>query len=168
MKIFLTSLPGPAVLLPASFLILTPHKILSLEREVSLNEVRATIFSMGPYKSPGRDGFHPLFFSKILGCEWLRSSPSRLYGLHSWKFSLLYLIPKFEHAETIRPFCPIRLCNLAYKAVTKVITSRLKPILMHVIGRDTSSFLPERQTRDNIILAQELIPIMRKKSGKQG
>lgn len=74
---------------------------------------------MGPYKSPGPDGFQPLFFQKfwdVVGCDLHRLVSN---ALSSGSFpdalndSLIYLIPKIDHPETIRHFRPIGLCNVA-------------------------------------------------------
>lgn len=38
---------------------------------VSLEEVRSALFSMGNFKAPGPDGFHPMFFkAKCMGPPW--------------------------------------------------------------------------------------------------
>ena len=63
---------------------------------------------------------------------------------------------------------PIGLCNVAYKAITKAIVNRLKPILAKLIAPTQSSFVPGRQISDNIIIVQEMLHSMRQKKGSTG
>lgn len=57
---------------------------------------------------------------------------------------------------------------MVYKAVTKVIVNRLKPILPSMISPMQCSFFPHRQSTDNIIIVQEMLHSMRKKQGNTG
>ena len=55
-----------------------------------------------------------------------------------------------------------------YKAVTKIVANRLKPLLDHIISPNQCSFIPGRLSSDNIIIAQEVIHSMRNMKGKKG
>ena len=79
------------------------------------------------------------------------------------------LIPKVDNPETIKQFRPITLCNVSYKILTKVLVNRIRPLLGKLIGPFQSSFLPGRQTSDNIIITQEILHSLdNRKIGKQG
>ena len=77
----------------------------------------------------------------------------------------LVLIPKVEVPEHMKQFCPIGLCNVIYKVVTKVIVNRLRPYMNNLISPNQCSFIPNRHSSDNIVIAQEIIHIMKKKKG---
>lgn len=81
---------------------------------------------------------------------------------------LVVLIPKVDHPNSIKEFRPISLCNVTYKIITKVLVSRIRPFLNHIIGPMQSSFLPGRGTMDNVFVAQEVVHYMSKSNSKYG
>lgn len=73
---------------------------------------------------------------------------------------LIVLILKVDHPTRFKELRPISICNVAYKVITKVVVQRLRPFLDDLIGPMQSSFIPGRGTKDNAILAQEVIHFM--------
>ena len=71
--------------------------------------------------------------------------------------SFLALIPKEKDANSFDRFCPISLCNIGYKIITKIIARRLTGILPHIIAENQGGFIKGRRIWDNIILIQEAI-----------
>lgn len=82
--------------------------------------------------------------------------------------SLICLIPKQEHPDTIAQIRPIRLSNVVIKIISKVIANWLKPLMKELVGMEQSSFIPSRHTTDHIVVAQEVIHSFRHKKGKRG
>ncbi|KAK9232243.1 hypothetical protein WN943_022488 [Citrus x changshan-huyou] len=82
--------------------------------------------------------------------------------------TLIVLIPKVEHLDSLRLYRPISLCPVIYKIITKIVANILKGILFELIGPTETSFVPGRHITENIIIAQEVIHTMRRKSGKIG
>lgn len=64
--------------------------------------------------------------------------------------------------------CPICLSNVVIKTISKVIANRLKPLMNDLVGPNQASFIPGRQTVDNIVMAQELLHSLQPRKGKQG
>jgi len=61
----------------------------------------------------------------------------------------------------------ITLCNITYKTITKVFINMLRMVTNTLVSPCESSFIPWRQSRDNIIVAQEFSHVVkRRRSGK--
>lgn len=82
--------------------------------------------------------------------------------------TMICLIPKVEASTLMSQFRPISLCSVIYKLVRKTIATRLKQLMPLIVGPSQSSFVAGRQITDNIIIAQEAIHSMRRKTGKIG
>ena len=82
--------------------------------------------------------------------------------------TFLALNSKVKNPQLTSQFRPIGLCNVAYKVITKVIVQRLKRVLPNLISLTQVSFVPKRHIDDNVIIIQELLHTMRKKTGNTG
>lgn len=103
---------------------------------MTLEEVKGALFSMGNYKALGPDGLHPLFSKakwEVVGASMFQfvqqvfEHPSKLGDINQ---TLLTLIPKVPEPTRPSDFCPIALCNVVYKVITKVIANRIKRFLI--------------------------------------
>lgn len=131
---------------------------LSLEAELSIDETRRALMEIGSLKALGPDGYQPVFFK----CTW--DLTRRLSILSRSGFlmggevpaaaleALLVLIPKEDKPTTIRSFRQISLCNVCIRVVIKIIVNRLKAVLRDIITPNPASFIPGRQSTDNIII----------------
>lgn len=174
-QLYLSSNPSILNMYSVSgFPAINPHDWLVLNKSVSMEEVKQALFSMGSYKSPGPDGFHPIFFKSqwdVVGpsvFDFVRQVCTNLVHIRQVNHTLLTLIPKCDNPSHIRQFRPIALCNVIYKIVTKVVAQRLKIIMPKVISEAQSSFVPGRHTTDNAIILQEMVHSMRLLKGKTG
>lgn len=67
------------------------------------------------------------------------------------------LIPKIPEAYKLGDFRPISCCDLIYKVESKIISNRLKEVLMDRISPSQSAFFKGRSLGDNVLLSSELI-----------
>lgn len=71
--------------------------------------------------------------------------------------TFIALVPKVDQPSTPDKYRPIALCYIIYKIVSKIIASRLKPLLPLIISPEQSRYIKGRQITDGIILTHELI-----------
>ncbi|KAH9661422.1 reverse transcriptase domain-containing protein [Citrus sinensis] len=143
------------------FPVMSDDFFLSLMSLVTDEEIRRTIFSMGPFKAPGVDGFHAGFYQ----AQWntvgmsLSSFIKNIFTSNhipaEINRTLLVFIPKVDHPTSLKMFRPISLCTVPYKTVTKIIANRLYAFLPDLIGPQQTSFVPDRHITENIVIAQE-------------
>lgn len=69
----------------------------------------------------------------------------------------LALIPKENRPSNFTRFRPISLCSSSYKIFTKILASRLKPLLPMLISENQGGFMANREISNSILLVQEAI-----------
>jgi len=143
-------------------LIAEDHNTLVL-KPISLQEVEAVAHHLKAGKAPGPDRFTSNFFHHFWDLVkwevWQVAEESRTlrWMYPSLNATFIALIPKEEESNTPDKYRPIALCNIIYKIVSKVIASRLKPLLPLIISPEQSGYVEGRQITDGIILTHEII-----------
>lgn len=141
-----------------------------ISQPFTTKEVIDAISGMSPLKSPGPDGFSPMFYHKfwnIIGSNVIDCTLDFLNNLHlppSLNYTYIVLIPKIKNPERMTEFRPISLCNVLYKIGSKAIANRLKPALDLIISPSQSAFVPNRLITDNVLVAFELNHFIRTNS----
>lgn len=85
------------------------------------------IFILSSFKSPGPDGFHPIFYQMCwdkvgeLVCSLILNSFQGNLMPKNLNNTLICLIPKVYNPESIKQFRPISLCNTVYVTIYKLI-----------------------------------------------
>ena len=69
--------------------------------------------------------------------------------------TFLALIPKEANPSSFDIFRPISLCNASYKIISKLLATRLKPLLGKLISSLQGGFVKGRHILDNVIQVQE-------------
>eukprot|EP00253_Pinus_taeda_P023717 PITA_23717 len=144
-----------------------------LMKEVEEEEVGEAIWSLHPDKAPGPDGFPISFYREY----WIMIKKDLLKMIR-WVMkkgnmggftnsTYLALIPKENRPSSFSRFRLIYLCNSAYKIMSKILASRLKPHLPSMISENQGGFLPNKQISYSILLVQEAIhsSLSRKEKG---
>ncbi|XP_054784688.1 uncharacterized protein LOC129291401 [Prosopis cineraria] len=140
----------------------------------SKEEIRKAIFSIGPYKASGFDGFAPIFFQsnwetiREAMCKFVTEVFQRKLKLIEANKTLISLILKRDKSNLLSHFRPISLCSVHYKYITKIITHRLKSCMDNLISPFQANFISGKHIQDNIIIGQEIMHFMRKSRRKQG
>ncbi|CAA0813235.1 Unknown protein, partial [Striga hermonthica] len=145
----------------------------ALLKPVSEEEVKEALFSLPADKSPGEDGMNAIFYQHF----WTLVKDDVLAAILSffqsgvilkyWNHTILSLVPKTAHPETLANFRPISLCSVIYKILSTVLAQRLRLCLMTCISPHQSAFVKDRQLMDNIVIAQEAFHFLnRHSSGK--
>lgn len=138
-----------------------------------MNEVKQSVFGMSPYKAPRPDGFQPIFFRNYQDIiafdiwEMVATTFSTGHIPPGLAATLIVPIPKVDQPFSLKGFCPISLCNVSLKIISKLLVNCIQSHLNNFIGSLQSSFIPKRMTNDNAIIAQEIAHHMYMKKGKQ-
>lgn len=77
--------------------------------------------------------------------------------------TFITLIPKIKLAQKDGDFKPISLCDVVYKIIFKVLTSRLKGILPQIISPTQSDFILGHFITNNILIAYEALHFLTNK-----
>lgn len=103
-------------------------------------EVFNIVWSMEFDKAPGLDSF-TIHFYRIC---WELVKPDLLRMIHGFmrkarigggiNSTFLALIPKEINPRSFDRYRPISLCNASYKIVSKLLASRIKPLLQKLIS----------------------------------
>lgn len=167
---------GPRDPMPISgaFPQLTEVDLRFLSKRITRKDIFNVVRHLNPFKAPGFDGLQAAFFQsqwEFIGDSFcamifdIFRNPEKVNEINN---TLITLIPKIDPVVNNKNFRPISLCNVSYKVVTKILAHCLRLLMGVLVNPCQSSFIPQRQSRDNIILAQEIFHSMRVKKGRTG
>jgi hypothetical protein len=84
-------------------------------------------------------------------------------------YTHIVLTPKTKSTLSVTEFCPISLCNVLYKLLSKVLANKLKKVLPCIISTTKIAFILGRLISDNILAAYETLQTMHTRlRGKKG
>lgn len=125
-------------------------------------EIYATLRMMSYKKALGPDGM-TMFFSKHFW-DAVGSDVIKVMQEFFEKGELLpdinapniTLIPKMDNPSQVSQFKSISLYNVIYKLILKIMTERLKVVLLKLIFPFQLAFVPKHVSQDNYIMAAEI------------
>ena len=136
----------------------------SLEKDLTLEELKDALASFADNKSPGEDGFTKEFyqtFFDLIGKDLLNSyNDSFQKGSLSisQKRGTITLIPKGEiNLTDLKNWRPISLLNVDYKLLSKVLAKRIEQLLPKLIHTDQTGFISGRYIGQNIRLLSDIM-----------
>ncbi|KAJ4788737.1 RNA-directed DNA polymerase (reverse transcriptase)-related family protein [Rhynchospora pubera] len=144
-----------------------------LNRIPDYHEVKKNLFQMGPDKSPGPDGVTARFYQQhwdIIGEDLVAQIKKIFVEGHvpeDWLQCTVTLIPKSKEPDLPSQYRPISIGNVLYRLVMKIIATRLRPHMKHVISHEQNAFLKGRNIVDNVIVVREVLQSFRQKNFKQ-
>ncbi|CAN1761157.1 Transposon TX1 uncharacterized 149 kDa protein [Linum perenne] len=143
-----------------------------LTQSISDEEVKKAVFDMGKDKAPGPDGYSGHFYRKywnVIGpqlCQEVKEFFRNTTMPTGWNETHIVIIPKIPNPEEIGQFRPISCCNFNYKIISKIMASRLKKWIPHIISEMQTAFTAGRAIQDNIMIVHEVIHHFKKRAGK--
>lgn len=140
--------------------ILQPEDETALLQNVTFSEVKQAVWDLDSNSAVGPDGFTGKFFKFCWGEDIFSAVQDFFAGVPiPWAISSaqIVLIPKKLVPITFSDFRPICLCTFINKVFTRLLASRIKPLLPRLISSEQSGFLADRDIHENILLASEMI-----------
>ena len=137
-------------------------------------EIKEVIFGLNSQKSPGPDGLPALFYKRYwttVGSDVIDAVKGFFRSgrmLNEVNNSLIVLIPKIKSPSSVNHFRPISLCNTVYKTISKLIVSRIRPILDKLVSPSQSAFIPGRWIAENQLLVHELLHSFKRRKVVRG
>ena len=141
----------------------SPQHIDTLNRVITHEEVKKTMFSIDESKAPGPDGFSSRFFKSawsIIGTHVIESVVSFFSSgsmLREINCTIIALVPKVPNPGSMHDYRPISCCNTIYKCISKIIAARIKQCIPEIISPSQSAFVHGRSIADNVLITQDLM-----------
>jgi hypothetical protein len=128
-----------------------------LTRPLSIEEIKAVVFSLKHNSAPRPDGIPSEFFQEFW--DTIKSDLFNLFksfhdgslNIERLNFGTVTLIPKIPNAVDIKVFRPICLLNVCYKIITKVLTNRFATCITSVISDFQYGFIKGRYIMDGVV-----------------
>ncbi|XP_028549034.1 uncharacterized protein LOC114579204 [Dendrobium catenatum] len=139
------------------------HITSSLLAPVTMEEIKNIVFTGNSNTAPGPDGYTFDFYKStwsVIQLQLFRAVTSFFntgYMPNQVKATVIALVPKKPHANNVKNYRPIALCNVLYKIIAKIIANRMKLVMPLIIHSSQGGFIHKRIISDNILLAADIL-----------
>ena len=122
-----------------------------------------TIFGIWSQKAPRLDGLPTLLYKKywnVVGfsvTEAIQNFFNTGKLLKEVNSSLLVLIPKNNNPSSVNHYRAISLCNTTNKAISKILVSKIRPLLEKLVSPCQFAFIPGHWIVENQLIVHELV-----------
>lgn len=141
------------------------------DKNVTIDEVRKSLFSMSKHKSPGADGLTVEFYIqfwdelkdillRLYQCVYTQSIMTR--SMRSGHITLIY--KNKGDKNLLKNWRPISLLNVDYKIIARVMSDRLKQVLPGIISPEQSSCIIGRDITDTVASIRDVIWMMEREN----
>ena len=148
---------------------ISPEEAATLEALPTEEEIKSAAWPCDPSKAPGADGFNLTFIRscwETLGRDFTSCVLHFfLTGTLTRKLNMTWvtLVVKFEGAQEIKDYRPIRMVGCVYKVIAKILTNRLSSVMAQLVGESQFAFVQGRQILDGALIACEVVQWLKKK-----
>ncbi|XP_038993013.1 uncharacterized protein LOC120116661 [Hibiscus syriacus] len=80
-----------------------------------------------------------------------------MFLLPAFNATSIVLVPKISNPCKVKDFKPISCCSVVYKAISKILVSRLTNVLPDLVTLNQNAFIKGKSIIDNTLLSQELV-----------
>ena len=125
--------------------------------------MKEAMFSTPSIKSPGPDGYSSSFFKATWGITSPLVCQAITQFFHTASIpsffgkTKLVLLPKVRNPSMAQGFRPIPCCSVIYKCIAKLLCSRLKTVLPHLIHQNQGAFVKDRSILFNVLICQDIV-----------
>ncbi|GJZ19637.1 hypothetical protein Tco_0556227 [Tanacetum coccineum] len=143
--------------------ILDQNVAIDMIKNVTRQEMKNALFSIGNDKAPGPDGYTAAFFKEswdIMADDFVATICDFFTNgkiLKELNHTIIALILKVSSLTRVNDYRPISCCNVLFKCISKIIVNRIKDSLKVLVSPNQSAFVSGRSIADNILLTQELM-----------
>jgi len=141
----------------------------ALDLPFSEEEVEVAVRDMPSDRAPGPDGFTGLFYKSSwshIKVDVLAAINAVIFGdsraFNRLNNALIVLLPKMPDAAVPGDYRPISMIHSFVKLVSKLLASRLAPLLKNLISPNQNAFIRGRTIHDNFKFVQRAAVYLRK------
>ena len=113
----------------------------------SSEELWDVVRKLNSDRAPDVDGFNGTFYKAtwhLISKDLLEAVNNVLHSNHllaQVNHTILSMVPKKVVPAMVDDYRPIALCNVLYRIISKLLSSRLKPLLPRIIGPNQSAYI---------------------------